>query len=163
MGFIEEAGAAQLYRDIRIAPIYEGTNGIQAADLVGRKLGLEGGETVRRLLREIRSEAGGPLLELAEVVESVVEKLVGMGAENRLAGSYPFLTLLSTLVCGWLMKRQLEVVESGGIDENRHFSTVKRSACLYYLEHVVPEASGLAVQATAGADLLYSDTEWISG
>ena len=163
MGFIEETGAAQLYRDIRIAPIYEGTNGIQAADLVGRKLGLEGGETLARLVREIRRESDGALLELAEVVEAVVEKLMGMGQEDRLAGSYPFLTMLSTLVCGWLMRRQLDVVDGGGIAEDRHFLTLKRSACRYYLDQVVPEARGLAAQATAGAALLYPEEELFSG
>ena len=159
MGFIEETGAAQHYRDIRIAPIYEGTNGIQAADLVGRKLGLEGGETMRRLLAEIRSEAEGPLLNLSEVVDNVVESLLAMGPEDRLAGSYPFLTMLSTLVCGWLMKRQLVAVESDGIAEDRHFAAIKRAACIHYLEHVAPEATGLAAAATAGAELLYSFDE----
>ncbi|MEA3066370.1 MAG: 3-(methylsulfanyl)propanoyl-CoA dehydrogenase [Sphingomonadales bacterium] len=158
MGFVEETGAAQHYRDIRISPIYEGTNGIQAADLVGRKLGLEGGETLRRLLSEIRADAGeGPLAELADVGESAAERLSGMAADDRLAGSYPFLTLLSTLVCGWLMKRQLDVLKSPEIAENRQFTATKRAACLYYLEHVVPEAAGLVAQATAGAALFYGD------
>jgi alkylation response protein AidB-like acyl-CoA dehydrogenase len=163
MGFIEETGAAQHYRDIRIAPIYEGTNGIQAADLVGRKLGLEGGETLRRLLADVRADAEGPLAKLREVVESVAERLTEMGPEDRLAGSYPFLTLLSTLVCGWLMKRQLDVAESDGIAENRQFIATKRAACTYYLEHVVPEAAGLAAQATAGSALFYPDEELFPG
>lgn len=159
MGFVEETGAAQHYRDIRIAPIYEGTNGIQAADLVGRKLGLEGGETLRRLLGEIRSEADGPLLSLTDAVEGAAERLAGMAADDRMAGSYPFLTLLSTLVCGWLMKRQLRVAESDGIAEDRHFAAIKRAACLYYLDHVVPEAAGLAAQAVAGAGLFYPEED----
>jgi alkylation response protein AidB-like acyl-CoA dehydrogenase len=163
MGFIEETGAAQHYRDIRIAPIYEGTNGIQAADLVGRKLGLEGGETMRRLLAEIRSDSDGPLGALLEVVEVVVEKLARMGPQDRLAGSYPFLNMLSVLVCGWLMKRQLAVVESDGIAGDRQFLATKRAACLYYLEHVVPEAAGLAAQAGAGASLLYPEGGLFAG
>ncbi|MGZ9063665.1 MAG: acyl-CoA dehydrogenase, partial [Allosphingosinicella sp.] len=163
MGFIEETGAAQHYRDIRIAPIYEGTNGIQAADLVGRKLGLEGGETLRRLLSEIRADADGPLSELVEVARSVSDTLTGMGTEDRLAGSYPYLTLLSTLVCGWLMRRQLNAVEGEGIAETRHFMATKRAACLYYLDHVVPEATGLAAQAIAGAGLLYPEEELFPG
>jgi alkylation response protein AidB-like acyl-CoA dehydrogenase len=159
MGFVEETGAAQHYRDIRISPIYEGTNGIQAADLVGRKLGLEGGETLRRLFAEIRSEAEGELAGLADVAESAAERLSSMGGDDRLAGSYPFLTLLSVLVCGWLMKRQLDALERGGIAENRHFATLKRAACRYYLEHAVPEAAGLAAAATAGAALFYPGAE----
>jgi alkylation response protein AidB-like acyl-CoA dehydrogenase len=164
MGFIEETGAAQHYRDIRISPIYEGTNGIQAADLVGRKLGLEGGETLRRLLAEIRDEAGeGALAQLAYVGESAAQRMAGMGADDRLAGSYPFLTLLSTLVCGWLMKRQLDALESPGIADNRQFAVTKRAACLYYLEQVVPEAAGLAAQATARAALLYPEEGLFQG
>src|SRR5687768_9292475 len=163
MGFVEETGAAQHYRDIRIAPIYEGTNGIQAADLVGRKLGLEGGETLRRLLGEIRAEADGPLAELAGVAENAADRLGGMAAEDRLAGSYPFLTLLSTLVCGWLMRRQLLALESPEIAGDRHFTATKRAACRYYLEHVVPEASGLAAQAVAGAALFYADEALFAG
>ncbi|HEX8622665.1 MAG TPA: acyl-CoA dehydrogenase [Allosphingosinicella sp.] len=160
MGFVEETGAAQHYRDIRISPIYEGTNGIQAADLVGRKLGLEGGETLRRLLGEIRRDSGeGPLAQLLNVAEGAALRLSGMGTDDRLAGSYPFLTLLSTLVCGWLMKRQLEALETSGIAENRRFAAVKRAACHYYLGHVVPEACGLAASATAGAAFLYADEE----
>jgi hypothetical protein len=54
MGFVEETGAAQHYRDARIAPIYEGTNGIQAIDLVGRKLARDGGEAMRELIEDIR-------------------------------------------------------------------------------------------------------------
>jgi hypothetical protein len=160
MGFVEETGAAQHYRDIRISPIYEGTNGIQAADLVGRKLGLEGGGTLRRLFAEIRADAAdGPLRDLADVGEGAAGRLFGMEADDRLAGSYPFLTLLSTLVCGWLMKRQLEALDSPGIAESRHFAALKRAACLYYLDHVVPEAAGLAAQATAGAGLLYGEPD----
>jgi alkylation response protein AidB-like acyl-CoA dehydrogenase len=164
MGFVEETGAAQHYRDIRISPIYEGTNGIQAADLVGRKLGLEGGETLRRLLAEIREEAGeDALAKLAEAGESAAERLAGMGADDRLAGSYPFLTLLAILVCGWLMKRQLGALDSPEIAADRRFCARKRASCLYYLDHVVPEATGLAAQATAGAALLYPEEELFSG
>ena len=155
MGYVEETGAAQHYRDIRISPIYEGTNGIQAADLVGRKLGLEGGETLRRLLGDIRAEGGEALEGLADVAEVAAERLVAMGADDRLAGSYPYLTLLSTLVCGWLMKRQLDALESPEIAGDRQFTATKRAACAYYLGHVVPEAAGLASQATAGAGILY--------
>jgi hypothetical protein len=158
MGFVEETGAAQHYRDIRISPIYEGTNGIQAADLVGRKLGLEGGETLRRLLAEIRSDGlDGGLEGLANVGEGAAERLSGMGPDDRLAGSYPFLTLLSTIVCGWLMARQLRALESPEIAGNRQFVAAKRAACAYYLHHIVPEAAGLAAQATAGAAFLYPE------
>jgi alkylation response protein AidB-like acyl-CoA dehydrogenase len=154
MGYVEETGAAQHYRDARISPIYEGTNGIQAADLVGRKLGLQGGETLRRLLAGIRGEADGTLAALADSAEAAAERLAGMGADDRLAGSYPFLTLLSTAVCGWLFRRQLAALDAAPLDPA--FAALKRAAARYYLEHVVPEAAGLAAQATAGAELVYS-------
>jgi hypothetical protein len=163
MGFVEETGAAQHYRDIRISPIYEGTNGIQAADLVGRKLGLEGGETLRRLLAEIEAEADGPLGALAQSAAEVSETLAAMGPDDRLAGSYPFLTLLSTLVCGWLMKRQLAALEADEAAHGGSFATMKRAACLYYLDHLVPEVSGLAAQAVAGAAFLYPEKDLFSG
>src|SRR3546814_16382044 len=71
MGFIEETGAAQHYRDARIAPIYEGTNGIQAADFVGRKLAGDDGEGLKSLLADIRAECGdeSALMALADAVE----------------------------------------------------------------------------------------------
>src|SRR5438045_7119734 len=72
MGYIEETGAAQHLRDARIAPIYEGTNGIQAADLVGRKLGLDGGAAFDLLIEEIRGEIAEPrLMALADAVEVI--------------------------------------------------------------------------------------------
>jgi alkylation response protein AidB-like acyl-CoA dehydrogenase len=158
MGYIEETGAAQHLRDTRIAPIYEGTNGIQAADLVGRKIGLEGGAVLARLLAEIRAEAGDErgLVALADIAESVAERLQRAGPDDRMAAAYPFLTLLSVLVCGWLLKRSERMLEgdSGGASEQ--FKAMKKASVRYYLEQVVPEAAGLAAAASASADLLYS-------
>src|SRR5688572_2187089 len=119
MGFIEETGAAQHYRDARIAPIYEGTNGIQAADLVGRKIGLEGGAVLAALVADMRAEAGdaAALRALIDAAERVAGRLQQAGADDRLAASYPFLTMLSTAVCGWLLKRQLAALDAeSGLD-----------------------------------------------
>ena len=159
MGFIEETGAAQHYRDARIAPIYEGTNGIQAADLVGRKLGLEGGAVLGRLLAEIRSEAGAEpaLMELVGACEAAAAHLSGAGPDDRLAGSYPFLTMLSVAVCGWLMERQLRAAE--GAEGDPAFLGMKRAAARFYLDQIVPEAAGLFAAATAPAAILYSVPE----
>jgi alkylation response protein AidB-like acyl-CoA dehydrogenase len=153
MGYVEETGAAQHYRDARISPIYEGTNGIQAADLVGRKLGLEGGGVLARLFADIRAEADGPLAALADACSAVAEHLSRAADDDRLAGSYPFLTMLSVATCGWLMQRSL-----AALDEADHspFAAVKRAAARYYLDQAVPEALGLEAQAVAGAELLYS-------
>ncbi|MFC7499784.1 acyl-CoA dehydrogenase [Enterovirga sp. GCM10030262] len=156
MGYIEETGAAQHYRDARIAPIYEGTNGIQAADLVGRKLGLEGGAVLASLLADIRAEAGGEaaLMELVDACEAAAERLGASDVDDRLAASYPFLTMLSAAVAGWLMARQWQVLETESCSSG--FATMKRAATRFYLDRIIPEAAGFAAQAMARADLLYS-------
>jgi 3-(methylthio)propanoyl-CoA dehydrogenase len=159
MGYIEETGVAQHYRDARISPIYEGTNGIQAADLVGRKLGLEGGEVLGRLLADIRAEAGGEraLTALVDGCEAVAQRLLGAGPEDRLAASYPFLTMLSVAVSGWLLVRQAAAL--GEYRGDPAFSDMKRAAARFYLDQVVPEALGLQAAATASAEVLYAPSE----
>ena len=156
MGYVEETGAAQHYRDARISPIYEGTNGIQAADLVGRKLSMEGGEVLARLLSDIRRDASSEpaLLELADVCADVSRHLLAASADDRLAGSYPFLTMLSTAVSGWLLAQQLSALDDQNGDSG--FAAAKRAAVRYYLDQVVPEAAGLRAAAVASAELLYS-------
>jgi 3-(methylthio)propanoyl-CoA dehydrogenase len=159
MGYVEETGAAQHYRDARISPIYEGTNGIQAADLVGRKLGIEGGEVLHRLLLDIRETARAEpgLADLAEACGRVAEHLLHAGGDDRLAGSYPFLDMLSTAVAGWLMTRQLGALDGDEVDPD--FAAMKRAAARFYLDQVVPEARGLEAAATAPAESLYSVSE----
>jgi 3-(methylthio)propanoyl-CoA dehydrogenase len=159
MGYIEETGAAQHYRDARISPIYEGTNGIQAADLVGRKLAMEGGQVLGRLLDEARADAGGEaaLAALIDACEEVARHLLGAGPEDRLAASYPFLTMLSVAVSGWLMERQ--AVALAGHEGDPAFAEMKRAAARFYLDQVVPEALGLKAAALAPADVLYSVSE----
>ncbi|WP_298015824.1 acyl-CoA dehydrogenase family protein [uncultured Parasphingopyxis sp.] len=164
MGYVEETGAAQHYRDARIAPIYEGTNGIQAADLVGRKLGLAGGDTVRALFDEIRADGGdhAALDTLLGDCEATVNWLTSGEAsvDDRLAASYPLLTMMSVLVGGWLMARQWRIAKAQlatGEGDNE-FLDMKIAAARFYLDQIVPEASGLAAAATARADVLYSVT-----
>jgi alkylation response protein AidB-like acyl-CoA dehydrogenase len=148
MGYIEETGAAQHLRDARIAPIYEGTNGIQAADLVGRKLGLDGGFAFDGLVADIYAEAQDPrLLALADAVEVAATSLREAVPDDRLAGSYPFLTMTSVMVAGWLVER---MARSEGADQR----TV--AAANYFLAVVVPEALGLGAAVEAGAALLYA-------
>ena len=152
MGFVEETGAAQHYRDIRIAPIYEGTNGIQAADLVGRKLTGDGGAALKSLITEVRADGVGHayLLALADAVEIATDWMLATGHEDRLAGSYPFLEMVSVLACGGLMAKQGKAATSDSA-----FDKAKRVTVRYYLDHLVPEALGKAAAATAGAALLY--------
>ncbi|QTH21638.1 acyl-CoA dehydrogenase [Rhizorhabdus wittichii] len=153
MGYIEETGAAQFFRDVRITTIYEGTNGIQAADLVGRKLGLEGGGTLARLIADMRAEAeDAGLRALIDACERVAAHLAAADVDDRLAASYPFLTMLSTAVAGWLMERQGRIAANG----DGAFLAMKRTAARFYVEQVVPEAMGLIAAAMAPADILYA-------
>ena len=115
MGYIEETGAAQHFRDARITPIYEGTNGIQAADLVGRKLGLDNGGVFQRLVTEMRADAEAEgLTQLIDACDDVARHLLASDVDDRLAASYPFLTMLSVAVCGWLMEQQGRIAAGGG-------------------------------------------------
>lgn len=160
MGFVEETGAAQHLRDARIAPIYEGTNGIQAADLVGRKLGLDGGEAMMALLADIKVTAADEqmLMALARSTEDVAQWMMNGDAsiDDRLAGSYPFLTMLATATCGMLMKIQHDVARSELADGNDPFLKAKLVTTRYYLEQIVPEAMGLKASAMAGSEILYA-------
>jgi alkylation response protein AidB-like acyl-CoA dehydrogenase len=154
MGFVEETGAAQHYRDVRIAPIYEGTNGIQAADLVNRKLPMQGGEVLAALIADIRAEAGddAALMDLVGRVEAVARWMLGNEAtpEDRLAGSYPLLTMLSVAVAGWLMARQARAATG-----DAPFEAMKRAVARFFLGRIVPEAAGLEASARSGARGLY--------
>ncbi|MFN2259126.1 MAG: acyl-CoA dehydrogenase C-terminal domain-containing protein, partial [Parasphingopyxis sp.] len=82
----------------------------------------------------------------------VAERLAGAGAEDRLAASYPFLTMLATLTCGWLLANQARLAEGG----DGEFLRMKHAACRFYLDQLLPEASGLNAAATADADILYA-------
>jgi alkylation response protein AidB-like acyl-CoA dehydrogenase len=152
MGYIEETGAAQFFRDARITPIYEGTNGIQAADLVGRKLGLSNGAAFATLIADMRAEAEDSALRmLIDACDDIGRRLATADADDRLAASYPFLTMLSVAVCGWLMERQGRVAADGDDD----FLRMKRAVCGFYVEQIVPEALGLHAAASAPAAALY--------
>lgn len=159
MGFIEETGAAQYYRDIRIAAIYEGTNGIQAADLVGRKLGMEGGDVIRRHLQKIAADAHDQagLAALVCACSEVTEYMLGTSVDNRLAGSYAYTTMMAVATSGWLMLKQLRAAEAElANDGGNAFLKAKIITCRYYLEVMVPEALSLKSSAMAGAALLYA-------
>ena len=151
VGYVEETGVAQFLRDVRIARIYEGTNGIQAADLVGRKLGLDNGGVLLSLINDIRRDAeGAPLCDLIAVCDEIGRGMASLGHDDRLAASYPYLTMLSTAVCGWLMEREARAAPDDA------FGRTKKIVCRFYLEQVLPEAMGLRAAATASADLLYA-------
>jgi hypothetical protein len=152
MGFIEETGAAQHYRDIRIAPIYEGTNGIQAADLVGRKLTGDGGAGIASLIADMRAEAEDDgLLDLINAVEAATAHMLLADMDDRLAASSPFLTMVSVSVAGWLLERQ----KRAAAKQDTPFHKAKVAVAGWYLSHIVHEALGFAQSVKAGATGLY--------
>lgn len=164
MGFIEETGAAQHYRDARIAPIYEGTNGIQAADLVTRKLGMDSGGAVERLLHDIARDAAeeSNLAALAQDCIAIAQWMRDTASlDDRLAGSVPYTTMCAVAVAGWQLLRQARAVADGAAPS---LTKVKPVTVRYFIDHIVPEAMGLKAAATAGAALLYAiDSEALAG
>ncbi|HWW12347.1 MAG TPA: acyl-CoA dehydrogenase, partial [Brevundimonas sp.] len=121
MGFIEETGAAQYYRDARITPIYEGTNGIQAMDLVGRKLSQDGGQSARDLIADFKTTlaqlpklyAGKPVERFANAVEAVEDATLWLldaksdkdRAADVLAAADAYLKLLGDVTGGWMLAK----------------------------------------------------------
>lgn len=153
MGFIEETGAAQHLRDARIAPIYEGTNGIQAADFVQRKIGLDGGGAFDSLIADIRAEARHEeLIALTDEVEILVATARNAEPDDRLVASYPLMTMAAVLTAGWLMERLGRAIDAGEADAG---NAGRSTAVEYFLSVVVPEALGLGAGAATTAELLY--------
>jgi len=148
MGFIEETGAAQHYRDARIAPIYEGTNGIQAADLVTRKLGFDSGGVVQALLSDIAGDMHDAP-EMAALARDAVAIAAWMAADasldDRLAGSVPFNTMCAVAVAGWQLSRQARVTGD----------PAKLVVARFFNRTIAPEARGLGSAAMLGAEALY--------
>jgi acyl-CoA dehydrogenase len=172
MGYVEETGAAQHFRDSRIAPIYEGTNGIQAADLVGRKLSIRGGKVVFEQLAAA-SEVAAQLANDAELkafgsqVEAAVaatrratEWLLSEGGSDpnaALAGSSPYLRMLGTVICGGLMGR-LGLAAAAKADDPTGFHRAKKISAKFFGEQILPTATGLEPAVTAGAHDLFALT-----
>jgi len=173
MGYVEETGIAQHYRDARIAPIYEGTNGIQAMDLVGRKLPMRGGQAVRELITKITAvdaelaDAGEDLAPiragLADGVGVLTQAVMwlaehGPGKPNdALAGATPFLRLMGTVIGGWVMARAAlaatELLQKGEGDPE--FLQAKIATARFYTDQLLPEVHGLLPMVTAGVDQLF--------
>ena len=156
MGYIAETGVEQHERDIRIAAIYEGTNGIQAMDLVARKLPMRSGAVVLELLDRIDADAeAAGRAELTDAVAALREAsewLLAKGLvdpRHAFAGAAPYLRLFGTVLGGWFLTKQAAVGDEA-----------KATAARYYLEQVLPTARGLVPAVTAGADVLY-DGNWV--
>jgi alkylation response protein AidB-like acyl-CoA dehydrogenase len=176
MGYIEETGVAQHYRDVRIAAIYEGTNGIQALDLVTRKLPMRGGGAVRDLLDRMRAldedlagagDALSPIRSaLADGVEALSEAtewvLARDDAESLdpLAAATPYLRMFATVAGGWLLARQAlaarSLLDGHGDGYDPDFLEAKIATARFYAEHHLPEARGLLGAVTAGNEILFA-------
>jgi hypothetical protein len=170
MGYIEETGAAQHYRDARIAAIYEGTNGIQAMDLVMRKLPLENGAVIQSLLLEIQATIAELPDSLGEVRERLEEGLTALASatthlggrmmegayEDALAGATPYLRMMGTVLGGWLLARAATVATRESVMEgaDRDFLTAKIATARFYASQILPQAAGLASAVTSGADVV---------
>ncbi len=170
MGYVEETGVAQHLRDARIAPIYEGTNGIQAADLVGRKLPMRAGGVVFDQLDAAEDVAGqlaasGDLKQFGEHLSTVVaaarrstEWLLANGAVNpnhALAGSAPYLRLLGTTICGSLLG-SLGLAAAAVADDPDGFHAAKVVSARFFGEQILPTVVGLEAAVTAGAEDLFA-------
>lgn len=152
MGFIEETGAAQYLRDARILPIYEGTNGIQAMDLVARKLA-DGGEAAFRLIDEVQRGAeegrarlpdlAGEVWQAAEALREGTEAVLALPLNDRFAGAVPYLRAFARVLGG---QAHLKAALADGGREALARVMVRR---------LLPELSGLLAQAKEGAAGLY--------
>ena len=180
MGYVEETGAAQYLRDVRITSIYEGTNGIQAADLVNRKLGRDSGATMEAMQEEIttviaalRSEDSTSLgtiaaaleASLAEHVMSTGRILEAMGTNKNeaLGASFDYMMQTGYLFGGWQLARSALIahsqIEAGS---QRDFYPRKIATATYYAEQILPRCAGHALAISrAGGELLSYPVDWI--
>ncbi|WP_445501597.1 acyl-CoA dehydrogenase [Microvirga sp. G4-2] len=177
MGFIEETGAAQHYRDARIAPIYEGTNGIQAIDLVTRKLPLSGGETVHaqiasmravvtRVLKEGTPAFGATASRLRDAIESLdratsyMLKAISSNAQGEaLAGATPYLRLFGFAQGGTALAEAAlaaNALMAGGDKDPAHAGRI--ALCRFFAENIAVGAKGLEDTVLSGAGFLQDAT-----
>ena len=166
MGFIEETGAAQFYRDARITPIYEGTNGIQAIDLVMRKLPMRNGQVVGDYLDEVDSliaalaaagldGIGSPLARATVAVRKATDTLLATDdPQTRLAGATPYLEMLGTLCGGYYLARQ--ALAAAPMADNDPWMAAKVATAEFYANNLLGKVHGLTDAAVGGDDLLFA-------
>jgi hypothetical protein len=170
MGFIEETGAAQFYRDARITTIYEGTTGIQALDLVGRKVASEGGQTMRAAIAELqrldRDLARGGNEDLASMRTAIADAAGRLEEATRwlidafardpreaAAGAVPYLKLAGIVLGAGLMARSAVIAQKrlAAGSGDAEFYRAKITTARFYCEHVLPQAAALTHTITNGA------------
>ena len=168
MGFIEETGAAQFMRDARITTIYEGTTGIQANDLMGRKIAREGGTTIKAVIgmmqqtrSEVAKQSGAEFVAIAAALGRGIESLqqatdyivanYGKDVRAVAVGAVPFLRLMGIVSGGWMMARAALVAQGkiagGDVDP---FFPAKIATAHFYADHVMAAAAGLAQEVVQG-------------
>ncbi len=156
MGYVEETGIAQFWRDVRVTPIYEGTNGIQAMDLVGRKL-MDGGEVAGRLLEEVEAGAeaaraalpdlAGAVWSAAETLREATEAMVGRAMPDRHAGAVPYLRAFAR-VLGAHYHLRAAVAEGGG--------GPRTALARVHIDRLLPQYAACLAEAKEGAGGLFS-------
>ena len=170
MGFIEETGAAQYYRDAKILTIYEGTTAIQANDLVGRKTARDGGGTAKAIAAQVArteaelaardSVAARAVLKRLTAARMAFEQVVDFVAGQTkaspnavFAGSVPYLMLAGSLMAGWQLARALLVAETrAAAGDDVAFMTAKVATARFYAEHQLSKLPGLRDSIVEGAD-----------
>jgi hypothetical protein len=168
MGFIEETGAAQYVRDVRITTIYEGTTGIQSNDLIGRKLGRDRGAAMNTLIADMSREleslgAENPTtaatrkaaLEAVALLRTATASLLEKMAAHpdlAMAVSVPYLRLCGYVAGGWLLARSSAIAAQKRDGPEREFYEAKLRSALFYADQVLPQALALAQIVTKGAN-----------
>ncbi|MGC1173484.1 acyl-CoA dehydrogenase [Polaromonas sp.] len=170
MGFIEETGAAQYYRDAKILTIYEGTTAIQANDLVGRKTSRDGGQTAKGIAAQIETteaelakQGGAAAKTVAKRLKAAREAFVDVvnfvagntkASPNAVfAGSVPYLMLAGNVVAGWQMARSLLVAEEHlARGEDTAFMQAKITTAVFYADHLLSKVPGMRDSIVEGAD-----------
>jgi hypothetical protein len=168
MGYVEETGVAQFYRDARIASIYEGTNGIQAIDLVGRKLLRDGGATVAAFVSDMRgvdaplANAGDGFAALRKAMARALDELVQcssylLTAEKKdpelvSAAAFDYMMLIGTVIGGWQLARgALVATEQLAAGGDKAFLQAQVVMAQFYGERVLPRCTGYAAGVQAGS------------
>jgi hypothetical protein len=166
MGFIEETGAAQYVRDVRITTIYEGTTGIQSNDLIGRKLGRDRGAAMGALIADMRRELGAALADpqaeaartaaleavgaLATATQALLEQLAAR-PEAAMAVSVPYLKLCGYVGGGWLLARSAALAAAQTAGPDAEFYRAKLHTAAFYSAQVLPLTAALSRIVQAGA------------